>query len=204
MLRFSSVSYRIGKKIILNDLSFHLKRGEICFVTGAAASGKTTLLRLATCQIKPDSGLIYTAGIPLFRYKKAPEILRRRISVVSKESEIFGSLSVSDNFRLQSLLLPVGKKEIKAVVELFELESVLNIEISTLSSDEKGRILIASSVLKNPSLLFLDNPFCFFSYKSLQKIYQRIAFLSAQGLTVVFTAEQVPDFASGAIEVAIG
>jgi len=206
MLRFSSVSYRAGKETILNNLSFHLPRGSVCFVTGAGSSGKTTLIRLASCQIHPSSGLIYTAGLPLFRYNGPSYSLRRKISkisVASSESILFEQFTVLENLRLQLSLSVANKETINAIVELFELKPILNRKITFLSAYQKGRVIIASSLMKKPAIIFIDDVSYFFSYKNLQKLYHKIAYLSGQGLTALFTSDKLPEFASEAIEVHI-
>ncbi len=203
MLRFSSVSYRVGDETILNSLSFHLPRGSVCFVTGEGSSGKTTLIRLASCRIHPSSGLIYTAGLPLFRYNSPSYSLRRKISVVSSESILFEQFTVLENLRLQLSLSATNKETVNAIIELFELKPILNRKITFLSAYQKGRVIIASSLMKKPSIIFIDDVSYFFSYKNLQKLYHKIAYLSGRGLTALFTADRLPEFASEAIEVHI-
>lgn len=203
MLRFSSVSYRAGNETILDNLSFHLPRGSVCFATGTGSSGKTTLIRLASCQIHPSSGLIYTAGLPLFRYNGPSYGLRRKISVASPESILFEQFTVLENLRLQLSLSVANKETINAIIELFELKPILNKKIAFLSAYQKGRVIIASSLMKKPSIIFIDDVSYFFNYKNLQKLYHKIAYLSGQGLTALFTADKLPEFASESIEVHI-
>ncbi len=202
MLRFSSVIFktRSGRKIF-DKLSFHVLKGEICFVTGGSSSGKTALIKLASCRLHPASGLIYSAKIPLFRYESAPIELRRKISVVSAETVLFSQMSIYDNLSLQTSLSAASTASLDQIVVLFGLKPILNSNPKTISSSEKGMVLTASALMKKPSILFIDDISYFFDYEHFEKLYKLLLPLSKQGLTVVIAACSLPDFAADAKEI---
>ncbi len=202
MLRFSSVTYKTesGKKIF-NKLSLHVFKGDVCFVTGGSSSGKTTLIKLACCSLHAAAGLIYSAKIPLFKYKSAPIELRRRISVVSAESLFLNQMSIYENLTIQTSLSVASTENLDQLIELFGLKTILHNNSRAISSFEKGMALTASALMKKPSMLFIDDIGYFFDYENFKKFYKLLLPLSKQGLTVIITAHSMPDFAADAKEI---
>ena len=102
MVRLDSVGLRYGDgPEILKDVSFHLKPGSLCFLTGPSGAGKTSLLRLLFLALKPTRGLINIFGkdVSLVSRWELP-LLRRRIGVVFQEFRLLDHLTTFDNVAL--------------------------------------------------------------------------------------------------------
>src|SRR5487761_313492 len=98
IIRFERVSLGFGAEPLLAEVSFEVQRGATKVLLGEAATGKTTLLKLALGLIRPDAGRIWVCGAEVSALPEAELYeLRRRIGMVYQESALFDSLSVRDN-----------------------------------------------------------------------------------------------------------
>lgn len=151
MIEVQHISKKFGKKQILNDISFQVKSGERVVIVGKNGSGKTTLLRIMAGIIKADAGEIRYYG------EKAGgngKIFKKYCGYVPQENPLMDELSVSDNLKLWS-----GSKATKEqVIERFELQDMLKMQVNKLSGGMKRRLSIACALLTEPKILILDEP----------------------------------------------
>src|SRR5437016_14352730 len=100
---FENVSIAFQEKVVLDEISFRLPRGETKAIFGVAGSGKSTILKLAIGLLKPDAGRIHLLGEEITQ-KPEEELfeLRSKVGIVFQESALFDSLTVRENvaFRL--------------------------------------------------------------------------------------------------------
>ncbi|MGH9571326.1 MAG: ATP-binding cassette domain-containing protein, partial [Candidatus Angelobacter sp.] len=106
---FEDVSIAFEDLVVLDGISFELKRGETKVVLGAAGSGKSTMLKLCLGLLRPDSGHIYVLGHDIAQMSEEELFdLRSQVGIVFQESALFDSLTVRGNvaFRLMEEHLP--------------------------------------------------------------------------------------------------
>ena len=151
MIEVQHISKKFGKKQILNDISFQVKSGERVVIVGKNGSGKTTLLRIMAGIIKADAGEIRYYG------EKAGgngKVFKKYCGYVPQENPLMDELSVSDNLKLWS-----GSKATKEqIIERFELQDMLKMQVNKLSGGMKRRLSIACALLTEPKILILDEP----------------------------------------------
>jgi cell division transport system ATP-binding protein len=164
LVRLDSVGLRYGDgPEILKDVSFHLKPGSFCFLTGPSGAGKTSLLRLLFLALQPTRGLIniFDRDVTLVSRRELP-ILRRRIGVVFQEFRLLDHLSTFDNVALPLRVL--GRREESYRADVMDLLSWVGLADQAhafppvLSGGEKQRAAIARAVISKPELLLADEP----------------------------------------------
>src|SRR5438105_11225256 len=162
-LTFDDVHLAFEENLILDGVSFNLRRAETKILLGIAGSGKSTILKLALGLIKPDSGRIAVLGEEV---SSMPEsrlfALRRRVGMVFQESALFDSLTVEDNvsYRLREEHVPEEEihKRVVEALRFVELEHTLKKFPSELSGGMRRRVAIARAIITEPETILYDSP----------------------------------------------
>ncbi len=161
---FDHVSFAFDDHVVLQDISFRIRRGSMVMLLGASGAGKSVLLKLILGLYRPDSGTIHVNGQ---RVDDMPEqeLLRLRddIGMVFQENALFDSLSVAGNvgYRLseESDMAPdevdARVTEVLGFVGLGEFPDRMP---SELSGGQRRRVGIARAMASRPSLLLFDDP----------------------------------------------
>lgn len=164
MITFAEVSKRYpGGHEAIKQISFHLKRGEMAFLTGQSGAGKSTLLRLISLVERSTSGQIIVNGQNLSRLSVARiPYLRRRIGMTFQEHRLLFDRTVFDNVALPLVIAGFSHQEIRRRVRAaLDKVGLLNKEKSypmTLSGGQQQRVGIARAVVHKPLILLADEP----------------------------------------------
>jgi len=161
---FDDVAISFDDVVVLDGVSFELKRGETKAIFGVAGAGKTTLLKLAMGLTKPDRGHIWVLGedVTAMREEDLFE-LRRKVGMVFQESALFDSMTVRDNvaFRLiEEHNVPPDEIEqrVREVLRFVELERTIDMLPSELSGGMRRRVSIARAIITQPEVILYDSP----------------------------------------------
>ena len=149
MIRAAGLEKRYGDKRVLRGLDFELERGGFLVVTGANGSGKTTLLRLCAGLAIPTGGTLDVE----------PE--RGAIGFLGHEPLVYRELTAVENLDLYGRLyrVPERRERIGMLLERFGLWESRRERASKLSRGQLQRLALCRSLLHNPELLILDEPF---------------------------------------------
>lgn len=164
MITFNQVSKRYpGGHQALNQVSFHIKRSEMVFLTGHSGAGKTTLLRLIALIERNTGGQIVVNGQNLSRLPtEYIPYLRRRIGMTFQEHRLLLDRTVFDNVALPLIIAGYRHQEIRRRVRAaLDKVGLLNKEKSypiTLSGGQQQRVGIARAVVNKPPILLADEP----------------------------------------------
>ena len=161
-----NLNVSFGKKKIIHNVSFRVKKGEIIGFFGISGAGKTTIIRVMTCQInkKDWEGIVKISGLSPANKKNYQKILET-IGYVPQleELNLYYDLTPLVNVEIFASNYGMGKKKAQKVAE--DLFSILEIPKDTwkkplkrMSGGEKKRVSIALGLLHQPSILFLDEP----------------------------------------------
>ena len=164
MIVFTNVSKRYPNGTqALKNVQFHLKKGEMAFVTGHSGAGKTTLLRLIALIERNTGGQILVGGQNLSRLAahRIP-YLRRRIGFTYQDHRLLFDRTVFDNVALPLIVANFKPQDIRRRVRAaLDKVGLLNKEKSypiTLSSGQQQRVGIARAVVNKPPILLADEP----------------------------------------------
>jgi phospholipid/cholesterol/gamma-HCH transport system ATP-binding protein len=163
-VEFRNVKFAYGDdKVILDDISFRVMRGELLIVLSASGGGKSTILKLALGLIKADDGRILIDGEDITDYdEEALNRVRLRIGVHFQDGALFDSLSVYDNiaFRCHEQNVPeeIVEQEVRRLLRFVDLEHAINMMPAQLSGGMRVRVGIARALAGKPRTLLMDEP----------------------------------------------
>ncbi|WP_394754639.1 cell division ATP-binding protein FtsE [Crenothrix sp.] len=164
MLKFEHVTKRYPETgDVLRDVSFHLQRGEIAFLTGHSGAGKSTLLKLIAVIERSTRGQIILDGQSLNRVKESQiPYLRRKMGFIFQDYKLLQDRTVFDNIALPLVIAGYGHQEIaRRVRASLDKVGLLGKERKyplALSGGEQQRVGIARAVVNKPQLIIADEP----------------------------------------------
>lgn len=164
MIHFKDVSKTYpGGVIALEKVSFHLKKGEMAFLTGHSGAGKSTLLKLISIMERPSTGQVLINDHDLTRIKKSHiPYVRRDIGMIFQNHLLLKDYTVFDNVAFALIIEGYTRKEIGKRVEV-ALDKVgllhkAKCRPDMLSGGEQQRVGIARAVVNKPPILLADEP----------------------------------------------
>ncbi len=164
MIEFNNVvkSYAVGNHA-LKGVSMQIEDGEFAFLVGTSGSGKSTIIKLITGELKPTSGTVHVNGYSLERIRKREiPYLRRTVGVVFQDFRLIENKTVYDNVAFAMRVIGAREKEIKTrvpyVLNLVGLETKSRRHPGELSGGEQQRLAIARALVNNPSTIIADEP----------------------------------------------
>ncbi len=166
MVDVKKLNVTFGKKQVIYDCTFSVKRGEIIGFFGISGAGKTTIIRVMTCQIdkKHWEGNVNVTGLTPAKKKNHAKILSN-IGYVPQleEANLYYNVSPMVNVEIFAATYGMKKKESQKIAE--NLFSILDIPLDTIkkplkhmSGGEKKRVSMALGLIHQPKVLFLDEP----------------------------------------------
>ncbi|MBK8316245.1 MAG: ABC transporter ATP-binding protein [Acidobacteria bacterium] len=193
---FRDVSFDYGDGIdVLNNVSFTISPGERVALVGASGAGKSTIANLLLRFYQPQSGKILIDGLEIEKYQR--QSLRRRIGVVMQESILIGA-SIRENIaygKTDATDKEIEEAAIEASAHEFisklpeGYETIIGERGSTLSGGQRQRICLARAIIKQPSLLILDEPTSAIDAESTMLIQNALNKLQ-QGKTMIVISHQ--------------
>jgi iron(III) transport system ATP-binding protein len=162
-LEVSHLEVSFGEKLILDDLSFSLKEGQIAALLGPSGCGKTTLLRSIAGLIQPTAGTIRFGKQLVSLSSLVMPSHKRKIGYVPQEGALFPHLTIAENiaFGLDKSLFTKDqiRHTIKEMLQLIELQGFEKRMPSELSGGQQTRVALARALAIKPAIVLLDEPF---------------------------------------------
>jgi len=151
----SHLTKTIGKRTIVDDVSFELFPGEVFGFLGPNGAGKTTTIRMLVGLIEPTSGRVTICGHDL---RSDFEAAMRCTGCIVENPDLYRFMTGRENLEHFARMLGVRDEEIERVAELVSLAHRLDQRVGTYSLGMRQRLGIAQALLGNPKLLILDEP----------------------------------------------
>ncbi len=147
----------------LNGITMHIDDGEFVFLVGQSGSGKSTIIKLLTAELKPTSGSLCVNGYQLEKIKRSSiPYMRRTLGVIFQDFRLIENKTVYENVAFAMRIVGASAKEIKKrvpyVLELVGLENKGRRLPNELSGGEQQRVAIARALINNPTMIIADEP----------------------------------------------
>ena len=179
--------------MILNNLSFKVRRGAITLLLGPNGAGKSTVLKTLFGLLKPRQGRVLLDGMDVSG--AAPKtLLGRGIAFVPQGRNLFGQLTVLQNLELGGITLGMKTthERIPEVLEFFPgVRARRHSQASALSGGEQKQLEIGRALLLRPKVLLIDEPSIGLSPILVQEVFKLLRRLVDQGTTVLMVEQNV-------------
>ena len=198
ILKIEKLSLKYDKKIILDNLSLELNKGQILGLLGPNGAGKSTLFNLVIGLIKPDTGSIIINTEMINKYPIYVRAQKFQIGFVPQYGGYFHNLTVYENLKAISEI--TIKKEnnreekINSSISKFELDGVKYTKADFLSGGQKKKLVIALSLLSEPKVLLLDECFAALDVLTIKMLQETIVNLQQEStITICICDHQARD-----------
>ena len=189
VLEVNNISKRIGKKQILDDVSFFLCNKEIVGLVGKNGVGKSTLIKVILGLQKCNKGIIKINGFNL-RTNYVEAI--KGVSGIVETPDMYSYLSGYENLLLiKRMYKDVRDEDIDRVVKLVNLNDSINIKVSKYSLGMKQRLGIACSLLSKPNILILDEPTNGLDHTSIVELRNILLKLKEDGIGILVSSHNL-------------
>jgi phospholipid/cholesterol/gamma-HCH transport system ATP-binding protein len=164
-ITIKDLSFARGDRVIFNNINMRFPRGKITAIMGPSGTGKTTLLKLISAQLKPKSGSVWVDGTNVHLLsRKELYRLRRRIGVLLQSGALFTNLSVYENvaflLKEHTNLSPQMIHDLVLMkLQAVGLRGARHLKPSQLSGGMSRRVALARCLALDPDLLMYDEPF---------------------------------------------
>ena len=203
ILELTNVSLLRGDRVILKNLTWHVRRGEHWAVVGANGSGKTMMLKIATGYLWPSQGIVSVLGkrfgtIDLRELRtKIGWISSALRDLIPSQDSAF-DIVLSGRFASLGLWNPVDNDDKTRATELlsiFDCDSLATQSFRSLSQGEQQKILIARALLPTPRLLILDEPCSGLDLSAREQLLQTLQQVGSQpdGPTLIFVSHHIDE-----------
>ncbi len=184
----------------VDNISFTAEQGKIVTVLGVNGAGKTTMLRMLSTILEPDSGDAILNG---FSIRKNPESVRREIGFLSGDTGLYGRLTPREILkyfgRLYDVPIAVIKERINKMALMLDMESFLDRKVDFLSTGMKQKVSICRSIIHDPPIMIFDEPTSGLDILTSRTIVSFIHQCKNEGKCIIFSthimreAERIAD-----------
>ncbi|GIM51575.1 ABC transporter ATP-binding protein [Capnocytophaga cynodegmi] len=185
VIQTNSLSKRFGATLVVNNISVHVKQGEIYGFLGLNGAGKTTLIRMLLGMIKPDSGTISLFGKPITSKSQN----WNDIGYLVETPYSYPNLSVYENLKVIGKLRHLtDKNAIENIIEKLKLTKYKNTPAQTLSLGNQQRLGLAKALIHEPKLLILDEPINGLDPEGIVQVRNLLIELAQKGSTIFLSS----------------
>lgn len=190
ILKAQNLTKNYGGRSVVSGLSFQVREGEVVGLLGPNGAGKTTAFYMTIGLIKPESGKVYFKNQDV---TEEPIHKRAKLGMgyLAQEPSVFRHLSVEENILCILETLPISRaernKKCQELLGELHLEKLADKKAITLSGGERRRLEITRSLVTEPSLLLLDEPFANIDPLAVNDVKKMIQHLRKKGISILIT-----------------
>ena len=188
MLRIEHLTKTYGPKTAVDDLSLHIRPGEICGFIGHNGAGKTTTLKACCGILEFDRGEIFVDGVSI---RRDPLACKKQLAYIPDNPDLYEFLSGVQYLNFIADVYGVSKADREAAVarygEMFQLTDDLAQPISAYSHGMKQKLAVMAALLHQPKLLMMDEPFVGLDTTASHLLKGVMRELCSQGTAIFFS-----------------
>ena len=190
------LSKSFGTHVVLRDVDFTVKPGDVTCVIGASGSGKSTLLRCINLLETPTSGSILFHGQDITEKRFDPCGYRARVGMVFQSFNLFNNMTVLENCTAGLRYVLHQNKEAAKATALANLEKVgmapyINAKPRQISGGQKQRVAIARALAMEPEVLLFDEPTSALDPEMVGEVLSVMKDLASQGMTMLVVTHEM-------------
>ena len=196
IIKVSHLEKKFGENLVLKDIDFHAKKGDVISIIGSSGSGKSTLLRCINLLEKPTSGAIYFHGQDIQSQGFNLPEYRSKVGMVFQSFNLFNNLSVLDNCIVgQQKVLKRSHQEAKekAMTYLSKvgMSQYIHAKPKQISGGQKQRVAIARGLCMDPEVLLFDEPTSALDPEMVGEVLIVMRSLATTGLTMLVVTHEM-------------
>lgn len=197
IIEIERLNKSFGDVHAVNDLSFHVKRGELFAFLGVNGAGKSTTISILCGQLRRDSGDVRVCGKSIDGDVRE---MTRQLGVVFQNSVLDQMLTVRDNLESRAALYGITgaafRERLGELAELLDFGDLLGRAVGRLSGGQRRRVDIARALLHRPQILILDEPTTGLDPQTRQLLWRVVQDLrEREGMTVFLTTHYMEEAA---------
>lgn len=196
MLKINNLVKKYGNFKAVDDLSLHVKKGEIYGFVGPNGAGKTTTMKIVSGLLACTSGEVYIDGIDALKNRR---LVKRKIGYMPDFFGVYDDLKVEEYLEFYASIYDIEGKEkdelIKDLLALVNLTDKKGAYVDDLSRGMKQRLCLARCLVHNPELLILDEPASGMDPKSRIEMKNILRTLKDMGKTIIISSHILPELA---------
>ena len=187
ILKVQSLKKKIGKTVIVDDVSFEIKSHEIFGLLGPNGAGKTTIIRMITGLINRSGGSVMIKGYDL---DKDFESAMTQLGAIVENPEFYKYMTGRKNIMhyAQMSRHKISPERIEEVIKLVKLEEAIDKKVKTYSLGMRQRLGVAQAILHKPALLIFDEPTNGLDPIGIEELRELIRSFPEQGITVILSS----------------
>jgi lipopolysaccharide export system ATP-binding protein len=184
-----------GTRRVVDGVSFSVEHAEVVGLLGPNGAGKTTSFRITCGMIEPDQGTVLINGVDVTSWPMYRRAREGGMGYLAQESSVFKKLTVEQNLlgvmELLGMDSKVRKRRCDELLEQFKITHIRKSLAGPISGGERRRLEIARSLVSEPEIILLDEPFTGIDPVTVQGIQQIIRDLKSRGISILITDHQV-------------
>jgi lipopolysaccharide export system ATP-binding protein len=184
-----------GSRRVVDGVDFEVSPGEIVGLLGPNGAGKTTTFRMACGMIDPDAGTVTLSGHDVTKWPMFRRAKEGGMGYLAQESSVFRKLSVAKNLLGVMEMLGMDRRtrnrRCDELLEQFGITKLRKAKALSLSGGERRRLEIARSLVSDPQIILLDEPFTGIDPVTIDNIQGIIRELRERGIAILITDHQV-------------
>ena len=194
ILNCDKLEKKVKNKIIVQDISFSINKGEVVGLVGPNGAGKTTIIKLILGLVKITRGNVYINGYDIEKdFVKAIE----KVGAIVENPDLYMYLSGYDNLKLTANNYKnISKERIKEVIKVVGLENRIKDKVLTYSLGMRQRLGIAEAIINSPELLILDEPTNGLDVEGIIEIRNLIKALARNGIAILVSSHNLSEISN--------
>ncbi len=189
IITISNLSISFGPIRVLNNINLEINKGQIIGYIGPNGAGKSTTVKIMLGLVTGYTGIVKIFGEDIatcgVEYK-------RKIGYVPEIAEIYDNLTAREYLTFIGELYGLSENEVNekafALMKAFDIKNAYDLRINSFSKGMKQKVLIISSLLHNPDILFLDEPLAGLDANSVMIVKELLALLASRGKTIFYSS----------------
>lgn len=196
ILEISHLGKTFGENVVLRDIDFFVRTGDVTSIIGASGSGKSTLLRCTNLLETPTSGQILYHGTDISSKGFSIPAYRAKVGMVFQNFNLFANLTVLENCMIgQRKVLhrdkATAEKTAKEYLDKVGMAPYINAKPRQISGGQKQRVAIARALAMEPEALLFDEPTSALDPQMVGEVLDVIKTLVSEGLTMIVVTHEM-------------